>query len=106
MKKYFDKCEICGSVDWQIVYAGKIRDGAFGNLSESDCMIGKCSNCKVERLNEEACKDENFYRDKEYRRLLNEPEDAEGFLAELLILDVQQGVFWIMYHHLQTIKLL
>lgn len=89
MKKYFDTCEICGCSEWEIVFKGKIRDGAFGNLTINDCIIGRCSHCKIERLNEDECKKEDFYRDKEYRRLLKEPDDAAGFLAEHDILQLR-----------------
>jgi len=89
MKRLFDSCEICGYSEWQTVFEGKIREGAFGNLTENDCVIARCSHCKVERLNESACKDENFYKKKDYRLLLKEPEDAIGFLAEHDILQLR-----------------
>ncbi|MBN1849821.1 MAG: class I SAM-dependent methyltransferase [Deltaproteobacteria bacterium] len=51
-------------------------------MTEDSCIIAKCAYCKVERLNESACKDESFYKNKDYRQLLNEPDDALGFLVE------------------------
>ncbi|MBN2059265.1 MAG: class I SAM-dependent methyltransferase [Deltaproteobacteria bacterium] len=95
MKRLFDNCEICGGSEWTTVFNGRIRDGAFGTLTEDNCFIGKCSRCGVERLNESACKDESFYKNKDYRLLLNEPEDAHGFLAEHDILQLRNlSVLW------------
>ena len=89
MKNYFDICEICGSSEWEPVFKGRIRDGAFGNLTKDDCIIGKCLQCGIERLNESACKDEDFYKKTDYRQLLEEPEDALGFLEEHDILQLR-----------------
>lgn len=95
MKKQFESCEICSQPDWQVVYNGKIRDGAFGNLSQNDCIIGKCSQCGAERLNENACKEDDFYESEQYRRLLKEPEDAAGFMAEHDIIQLRNlSVLW------------
>jgi len=89
MSGNIDPCEICGCPDWQMQYQGRIRDGAFGKLSKEVCLVGKCSQCGVERLNESSCKDEDFYKTEEYRRLLKEPEDAAGFMAEHDILQLR-----------------
>ncbi|MCI0401647.1 MAG: class I SAM-dependent methyltransferase [Gammaproteobacteria bacterium] len=82
MTASFDPCEICGSDDWQIVYRGPVRDGAFGNLTGPGAAVGRCGGCGVERLDEATCKEEDFYRTEEYRALLAEPTDAAGFFAE------------------------
>lgn len=95
MKTHFDACEICGCSEWEIVHKGKIRDGAFGHLTEDDCFIGRCSRCMVERLDESSCKDESFYKNREYRRLLEQPEDATGFLTEHDMLQLRNlSAFW------------
>lgn len=82
MKDFFQPCEICGGSHWQIQYKGRVRDGAFGNFTKGDCIVAKCSECGIERLNESACKDESFYQTTEYRSLLKEPEDVRGFMTE------------------------
>lgn len=88
-------CEICDAAAWDIQYRGRIRNGTFGNLSMDDCIVSKCSRCGVERLDESACKDEDFYKTEEYRRLLKETEDAAGFMAEHDILQLRNlTVLW------------
>ena len=67
-------CEICGAQKAKTVFEGKIRHGKFGSFSNHDCLISHCSNCGVERLNEDACQDPEFYKTANYRDLLNEPK--------------------------------
>lgn len=87
MREFFNPCEICENTGWKVQYKGKVRDGAFGNLTNGDCVVAKCSLCGIERLNEAACKNDEIYETDKYRRLLEEPLDAAGFMAEH---DVQQ----------------
>lgn len=95
MMNKFENCEICGSPDWKISYKGKVRDGAFGSLSKDEGPVGECLKCGVERLHESACVKEDLYCSEEYRRLLNEPEDAAGFMAEHDVLQLRNlSVLW------------
>jgi SAM-dependent methyltransferase len=82
MNDFFQSCEICGHSNWEERYRGEVRDGAFVNLSKEECVVAKCLQCGVERLNESACKSEDFYESDRYRRLLHEPEDVAGFMKE------------------------
>lgn len=75
-------CEVCGASDWATVFTGPIRDGSFGNLTAQDHTIYQCAVCRVQRLEESACKDDSFYVGKKYRELLGEASDAEGFWAK------------------------
>lgn len=77
---HFKPCEICGSEHWTISWRGRVRDGAFGRLSNATA-VGRCEDCGVERLAEASCKNDDFYHTEEYRRLLDEPTDAAGFFA-------------------------
>lgn len=79
---FFKACEICGGDGWKIVYAGPVRDGAFGNLTDDGARVARCGGCGVERLDEEHCKEEEFYKGESYRELLKKPTDAAGFFAE------------------------
>ena len=45
----FEPCGICGTDDWQSVYSGPVRDGAFGNRRD-DAEVARCCGCGVERL--------------------------------------------------------
>jgi len=78
---YTQACEICGAGDWKTVYEGPIRDGSFGNVTPESQRIYQCGQCRVQRLEESACKDDSFYAGKKYRELLGESSDAEGFWA-------------------------
>jgi len=95
MSDIFQPCEICGGREWQIRYQGRVRDGAFGNLSKDHCVVAQCPKCGVQRLNESACKEEDFYETEEYRRLLSEPQDAAGFMAKHDVLQLRNlTVLW------------
>ena len=82
MREIFQPCEICGSDRWLPQYQGKVRDGAFGSLSQDDCVVARCQRCGVDRLHEGACKDSDIYETEAYRRLIQEPEDVDGFMAK------------------------
>lgn len=84
----FGACEVCGQHDWSEAYRGAIRDGAFGKLRQ-DAVIGHCGCCGAERLAEAHAKKDEFYEGEEYRRILAEPADADGFFAEHDILQLQ-----------------
>lgn len=75
-------CEICGGSRWHAVYEGPIRDGAFGNLTDEPCAIRECGSCGAHRLDEQACRETDFYEGEEYRKLLGEPTDVSGFWTE------------------------
>ena len=75
-------CKICGAQDWLPHYKGFIRDGSFGCLSQNECTIVECAKCGVQRLEESACKNEDFYEGSNYRKKLNEPTSAEGFFEQ------------------------
>ena len=77
--EYTRTCEICSTSDWTTVYEGPVRDGSFGNLTPDAHRIYECGRCRVQRLEESACKDDSFYAGKKYRELLGESSDTEGF---------------------------
>jgi SAM-dependent methyltransferase len=84
MKKseFTRKCEICNTCDWITIYEGPVRDGSFGNLTPEAHRIYECRHCRVQRLEESACKDDSFYAGEKYRKLLGESSGAEGFWAK------------------------
>ncbi len=80
MSADFSPCEVCGAIDWQEVYRGPVRHGAFGN-ERPDGAVCRCDGCGAERLAETACVAAELYEDEAYRRILDEPTEAEGFFA-------------------------
>ena len=95
MTELFESCEICRSNDWKHVYEGKVREGSHGRLSAEDAVVAECARCGVQRLNEQACAEEELYESEAYRRLLNEPEDAAGFFREHDVLQLRNlTVLW------------
>lgn len=89
MTKVFLPCEICGSRNWQPQYNGKVRDGSFGNLSEEECVVARCPTCGVERLNDSACRDTDFYEGGEYKQLISEPEAEADSRADRNLLTAE-----------------
>lgn len=85
----FDPCEICGGETWKPVFSGQVRDGAFGSLTHSAATVARCGGCGVERLDEAHVRGEDIYQGAEYRALVGEAVDAEGFFAEHDILQLR-----------------
>jgi len=91
----FKSCEVCGSEMWAVVYAGHVRDGAFGRLTAPEARVGRCGTCGVERLAEPFCRPSDIYESAKYRSLLEEPTDAAGFFAEHDSVQLQNlSVLW------------
>jgi SAM-dependent methyltransferase len=89
VREKFGPCEICGSNSWTAVYTGPVRDGGFGILTESS-VVARCGTCKVDRLNEDDCKEEEFYVGKDYRESLGQGADAVAFLHKHDIMQTER----------------
>lgn len=76
----FGSCEICGAEDWQTIYCGPVRDGAFGN-SVGGAEVARCGSCGVERLAEGFCPPESVYETEDYRRKLQQGLDTPSYMA-------------------------
>ena len=81
MKDLYGPCEICGYSQWEIRYKGRIREGGFGNLSGETCYVAECAHCGIGRLNENACKDEEFYEKDDYKNLISEADEESASRA-------------------------
>jgi SAM-dependent methyltransferase len=62
-------CKICESTDIHVYYQGPIRNGSFGNLSES-VDVFECNHCKV-KWHQAAKNLDKFYETSEYRNSVN-----------------------------------
>lgn len=92
---YIHPCEICEKENWVPHYKGPVRDGSFGNLTRKEHVVFLCETCGAQRLEESACKEEGFYKGREYRSLLGQGADAEGFWTEHDILQIRNlNVLW------------
>lgn len=76
------ECEICGAHDWKKVREGAVRAGSFGKFSDEGAIIWRCGYCGVERLDEKNCHGDEIYASKDYRVLLEQAQDAGGFLEQ------------------------
>lgn len=82
MKELYGPCEICGHSQWEMRYEGRIREGGFGNLSRETCYVARCPHCGIERLNEKACRNEEFYETGNYKNLINEAGEESASRAK------------------------
>ena len=89
VQEKFGPCEICGSNSWTTVYVGPVRNGGFGNLTESS-IVARCGTCKVDRLSENDCKDEEFYVGKDYRNSLGQGADTAAFLHRHDVMQIER----------------
>ena len=71
----FDPCIICNSDQWKNIYKGNVRDGIFGKYIQGE--VRECRNCKVQKLNEEACIKHSLYEGKEYRDSLHQGSEID-----------------------------
>lgn len=77
----FGACEICGTLDWQKVYQGRIRDGSFGHY-KNDGLVALCGGCGVQRLIESCVIPIEYYESDQYRRSLRQSVDSENAFAD------------------------
>ena len=59
---------------------GTVRNGRFGALTTAS-LVARCKGCGVDRLDEENCRDEDFYAGPDYRKSLGQGSDTDAFLA-------------------------
>jgi 2-polyprenyl-3-methyl-5-hydroxy-6-metoxy-1,4-benzoquinol methylase len=77
----FGTCEICGTLGWQTVYSGRIRDGSFGKFKE-DGLVAQCDRCGVRRLIESCVIPHEYYESDQYRKSLQQSVDSEKAFVE------------------------
>ncbi|HJM49625.1 MAG TPA: class I SAM-dependent methyltransferase [Alphaproteobacteria bacterium] len=76
----FAPCAICAAEDWSPVHQGPVRNGRFGSVT-AQAVVARCGLCGADRLDEENCRDEEFYADPDYRKSLGQGNDTAAFLA-------------------------
>lgn len=74
-------CEICDSLESQVIYSGPIRDMVFG-VNKEGAEISECSVCGAQRLSEDHCIPESYYGSGEYRTLLEQSLSADKALLQ------------------------
>ena len=83
----FPNCPICQISSWESVYEGDIRNGHADNQNIRG-IIKRCSNCNVERLNENSTIKQKDYTTKKYRSVLKQNFELEnhikGFSSNIL----------------------
>ena len=77
----FQNCEICGDLNWQEVYRGRIRDGSVGKFL-NDSLIAECRGCGVQRLSENFVIPKAYYETDQYRKSLQQHVDSDHAYAE------------------------
>ena len=77
----FGVCEICGTLNWHVVYRGRVRDGMFGTYKE-DGLVAQCDGCSVQRLTERCVIPEDYYQTDRYREHLQQSVDTDKAFAE------------------------
>ena len=77
----FGTCEICGTLDWQMVYQGRIRDGSVGKFKEGG-LVAQCRGCGVQRLIESCAIPDEYYELDQYRKSLQQSVDSEKAFTE------------------------
>lgn len=79
------ECRICGNKDSQVVYKGRIRDGAFGNYTNHDVEMHQCQKCGA--IYHECSRDKEFYESSEYREKMGQKTDDYAVLHDKEVLD-------------------
>lgn len=74
----FQRCEICGTDDWNVCYHGPVRAGAFGTWVEK-CKVALCGGCGAARLAEEHCINAKAYESEAYRVAMDQGLSTADF---------------------------
>lgn len=73
-------CRICGTVNPEPVYIGKIRDGRFPSLTPDSYHVLECKSCKGRFLNQ-LIEEETYYVSEQYRKEVDGSSVVEDFHA-------------------------
>lgn len=73
------ECKICNSHDVDVIYNGKIRDGAVDNFTKENVPIYRCQNCGVIWHDNVLSDIDNFYESEEYRDNVDGGSEASRF---------------------------
>ena len=73
------KCKICKNDEVDLIYNGKIRNGALGQYTLEDIPVYQCKKCKVIWHKNQIEDMEQFYESTEYRMSLEGGTEAERF---------------------------
>lgn len=64
-----ENCPVCNNNELNTIYTGKIRNGSFGKMTDSNHLVFQCTNCQVRFLGE--FMDPSFYISSDYRESYN-----------------------------------
>jgi len=72
-------CKLCGFNETDIIYTGKLRNGAFGNYTPEDVCVYKCASCLC--IFHSFVLDDDFYTSDTYRDAVEDDVDLDRFNA-------------------------
>jgi SAM-dependent methyltransferase len=67
----FPACCICNTTEWELVYAGPVRAGSFGQTT-TPTEVRCCTGCGVWRLSEDCTFNNDTYASEEYREAMGQ----------------------------------
>ena len=70
-------CPVCASDYWELIYAGQVRDGNYGQTIDS--KVYKCKSCNIGKLDELDTLDIDDYISTNYREKLNQDHDFKKY---------------------------
>jgi len=74
-----DSCGICGSSELSSVYAGPIRVGRFGQLSQGDVSVLECASCGTRQLPPIIADAREYYESDDYRKDVDATSEAADY---------------------------
>lgn len=73
------ECRICSGKEFEVVYDGKIREGAFGQMTDLPYKMFKCTGCGTIFHDFDIKHSAQYYQSKEYRAGVDGGSSAERY---------------------------
>lgn len=73
------RCQICGSIETEVIYDDCIRDGASGTLTKEKYQMYRCNECGTIWHKIDSKRNEKFYQSIEYREKLEDSACMESY---------------------------
>ncbi len=73
------ECLSCGSINFNVIYSGKLRAGSFGKTTNENYNVIQCNDCTLTKLESNPVTN-GYYESEEYRNEYNDDVTADCYI--------------------------